>query len=273
MNWFDCAHGGAGRDPKRAVRVDKFVNGERGRVSSNSPFSHGLEAFSEHLRARVNSFRCTVEHGYRFEKNRIDEVEALSLPLFCGARFCSLDSNKALRNLNPIDCRRDIFSALVPKRYQGTELLCFNGRDPGEIRLNYPDDRGASIDYQSFRNLDLYRANRANGHPKACVYAGRADARGADFIFAFASFIGVGNVERHDNGAARANSGCNVPEVLRRSDRLRDDSPYTEHCQKTNCDQQPNECELSDFPRAFHDSPVFDFGAIVACWTEVAWGL
>lgn len=268
MNCLTQSSRGAGHDPRRAI--DKFGTGKRARVASNSAIPPRLKTFSESLRARVNGFRRTVEHSYGLEENRIDEIEAILLPLLCGARLRSFDTNKALRNLNPVNRRRDVFSTLVPKRYQGSKLLGLNCRDAIEIRLNNRDDPGASINHQRLRNSDLYRANRANSYSEACIYAGRADARSAEFIFAFASLIGVGYVESHDHGAARPNRGCDIPEVLRRSGCLRDDRPYAEYGQKTDCDQQPNECELSDFPCAFHDSPVFDFGAIVARPTEGA---
>ncbi len=72
------------------------------------------------------------------------------------------------------------------------------------------------------------------------------------------------DIESNHYGAARSNCGRYIPEVLGGTCCSRNDCPHPEHYQEPNRKQQPDECQLRDFPRALHAFPVFEFAAIVA---------
>ncbi len=60
------------------------------------------------------------------------------------------------------------------------------------------------------------------------------------------------------------------PKIFRIDIRVKYRDGDTSDCQIANCDQQCDECKVSDFPRAFHDFPDVYFGAIVARLVEGA---
>lgn len=96
----------------------------------------------------------------------------------------------------------------------------------------------------------------------ACRYAG-GDER---FSGTSASLRGC-NIERGHNGAAGTYCGRDVPEIFFGMERTRNRRPYTKQSEEADCNQQPDERQLRDVPRAFHVAPVFDYAGIVArCW-------
>ncbi len=73
--------------------------------------------------------------------------------------------------------------------------------------------------------------------------------------------VGGRDVECRDHGAAGADRGGYVPEVLCGVLSERDDRPNTVQRKESNTKQQPHKRKLSDFPRAFHSFPrIYFFG-------------
>lgn len=99
-------------------------------------------------------------------------------------------------------------------------------------------------------------------------YRARSQASYARFILCFTASIRPRNVKRNDYSTTCSDGCRDVPEVFRGSGRPSDDHPDAGQREERNTDEQPDCRQVCDFPRAFHDSPVFDFRAIVARPTE-----
>ncbi len=84
------------------------------------------------------------------------------------------------------------------------------------------------------------------------------------FVFLLFSLTDQRDIKGNCHSTPCSDRSCDIPEVLGGTCCPRDDCAHLENCQESDCDQQPDECQVSDFPRALHASPVFEFAAIVA---------
>lgn len=233
-------------------------------TTCNSGFGRRRIAFAEGMRAIADSFRSSVDHVERLKKNGIDEFETL-LPTFLrGFGLLSFRCNDLFSNSNSVKRCREILSAVISERDQRSQLVDFDCRDLSKHHPDCWNSRRAATVCQRLRNVPLYRTKHAVNNANACIHSRCANTCGSEFISLLSARISGGNMERDNYCATGSNRGRDIPEILRRSDRQRDDRPYAVHSQESDCDQQPDERQLRDFPRAFHASPVFNFWAIVA---------
>lgn len=233
-------------------------------AACNSGFGREHIAFVESVGALVDSFCPPLEHGECLKQNSIDEFEAFLSTLLRRFGLLSFQSDEPFSNSNSVYRCREILRTVISEGDQRSELVNFNVWDLGKHGLDCRNNRRAGIDCQRFRNSQPYRTNRTARNAESRIHSRCTDACSSEFVPTLSPRFGGGSVESDDYCGTRSSGGSDIPEILGRTGRSRDERPYAKHGQKTDCDQQPHECELSDFPRAFHDFPVFDFRAIVA---------
>ncbi len=112
-----------------------------------------------------------------------------------------------------------------------------------------------------FRDCDF---NGALCSSEAILNTGRCQGAFDSFIRFLLLLADKRDIESNHYGAARSNCGRYIPEVLGGTCFSRNNRPHPEHYQEPNRKQQPDECQLRDFPRALHASPDLDFLGIVA---------
>ncbi len=229
-----------------------------------------FEVVTKHCGSRFYRFRAALQHADRLKKNRVHEMQTF---VSIGARrvkFCALHLYEVLCDLNSVYCRRDVLSAKISQWYQIAKFTRFKFRHFREFGSYFHKYCWALINGQRSSHIQLDRLNRANGHADSCVHSGRAYSRRTQLGVAFLALVGGRNIESNDYCATRSNRCCDVPEVFRRAGNTCNDGPYPKYGQKSNCDEQPDERQLRDFPRALHAYPDLDFLGIVARREEMA---
>lgn len=121
-------------------------------------------------------------------------------------------------------------------------------------------------------NIDcpLQRNEPSDSHCEAVCDSGSCYSRHCGLIPYTPTLVGEADIKGDGHRATCADRSSNVPEVLLGPGRLRDDCPHASQSDERYSEEQPNRGQMSDLPRAFHDSPVSDFGAIVAWPSEAA---
>ncbi len=233
---------------------------------------HRLFHIAESLHIRVirklNCLRCTLQH-YSCLAQRI----ACEIQFFAGNVFISIgdrvsSSENSFCNLNSVESAGKIVGAIIRERYQCLNIFVSKWGDISEYI-------GGGDKYLAWKILLLRvcRERIVNGvHISKCHTHSYVDRRRNNIgerncIFVCFFVLHGRNIKSYDNCCTCSYSCCNVPKVLRGACRSCNDPPYAEHRQKSDRNQQPDECQLRDFPRALHAFPALNFWEIVArCW-------
>ncbi len=162
----------------------------------------------------------------------------------------------------------DLLCAMVRQHDKGAQLVSRANVQSRELISVRHETVGCCVDlsrlFGPFKGIVHKSACDADTKRKPCGGERCIQCRVASLLAAVLRC----NVQRNDYCATRSDCRRYVPEVLRGTGHPRDDHPHLGESEEGDTDEQPNGCQVCEFPRAFHDFPVFDFRAIVARPTE-----
>lgn len=211
---------------------------------------------------------CTGQHLVRFCEGPSHHLKTL-LPGLAGrnALFRFLLKEHCCDE-NSIVAGCDVLRAVIWQWHQRTKLVGRKARKAFERCGDCRDGFRLDIVRQRLCNRCFHRSDRSYSganteRDRRCGYPRLI--KGCSILF---TIFTRRYVQGGDYGSACSDSARNIPKVLLRANRSCDDRPQPEEGEGRDGYEQPYKCELSDFPRAFHDSPEFYFRAIVARLAE-----
>lgn len=207
---------------------------------------------------------CMREHAYRIVDQAGGGSERTFPRVGTPAQVFDFCVDKGQGDVESIFRGSNIFCAVVGKRNKRSNFVSIAEFKIAKIVSDSFELRVADLFLQ--RNVDgSFDCDQpSDRHHDSVRNAGSGDARHRCFVTSAPALLGGADIQGHNYCTTSSNCRGHVPEVLRGFRRPGDDGPYTSQSKERDSDEKPDGSQMSDFPRAFHGSPVFDFWAIVA---------
>ncbi|WP_334046149.1 hypothetical protein [Burkholderia cepacia] len=220
-------------------------------------------------RRRASAYR-TIESRQDFIEQSQHELKEFTTGLFCTYAVAELLQTRH-RQLEAGICGCQVCSAVVGQGHKRMNLVIGAEANILIKASDLPAEMITGVLVIGLVGEHISRrCDETMGLAQVDNYRYGCQFRARNVICRSATMLCGCEVKRDYYCGARTDRRRNIQEIFLRVYFDGNDGPHAVQREESDAEQQPNKGKLSDFPRAFHDFPDFNFAAIVARSEECA---